>query len=60
MMIAENRRMWTLVALIVAAVLAFGALVFFTVREPAARPWDYGTTPFVPGKSPYSVHQGGR
>jgi hypothetical protein len=59
-MIPQNRRMWTLVAAIVAAVLAFGALVFFTVREPAAKPWDYGTTPFVPGKSPYSVQQVGR
>jgi hypothetical protein len=59
-MIPEKHRAWVLVALLVAAVLAVGALVFFSVREPAARPWDYGTTRFVPGQSPYSVHQGGR
>ncbi|MBI5499077.1 MAG: hypothetical protein HY907_02465 [Deltaproteobacteria bacterium] len=57
-MIPEDRRAWYLVALIIVLVLAFGALVYFKIREPAARPWDYGTTPFVPGQSQYGIHRG--
>jgi hypothetical protein len=55
--IPEKYRMLALWALIVAAILALGAFVFLSIREPQAKPWDYGTTPFVPGKSPYSTHQ---
>ena len=55
--IPEQYRMLALWALIVAAILALGAFVFLSVREPPARPWDYGTTPFVPGQSPYSTHR---
>jgi hypothetical protein len=57
-MIPEDRRPWYLVALIIALAFAFGALIYFKVREPAAKPWDYGTVPFVPGQSHYSTHRG--
>ena len=59
-MIAERRRIWYLVAAIVVAALVVGALVFLAFREPQAKPWDYGTTGFVPGQSPYSIHRGAR
>ena len=59
-MIAEQKRIWYLVAAIVVAVLVIGALVFLAVREPQARPWDYGTTGFVPGQSQYSIHRESR
>ena len=55
-----ERRMWYLVAALVAAVLAIGAAVFLWVKEPPAKPWDCGTTRFVPGQSPYSIHRGTR
>ncbi len=59
-MVAEEKRLWYLIAVLVAAVLAVGTLLFLVVREPAARPWDYGTAGFVPGQSPYSIHRGTR
>ena len=59
-MIAEGRRIWYLVAAIVIAALVVGALVFLAVREPQGRPWDYGTTGFVPGQSPYAIHRESR
>jgi hypothetical protein len=49
-------RMWLLVGALVALVLAAGTAVFLLVREPASRPFDYGTVPFVPGESQYGVH----
>jgi hypothetical protein len=55
--IPEKYRMLALWAVILAAIVAVGLLVFLAVREPSAKPWDYGTTPFVPGRSPYSTHQ---
>ena len=57
-MIPEDRRPWYLVAAIIALVLAIGAFVYLSVREPAARPFDYGTVPFVPGQSHYSTTRG--
>ena len=59
-MIAEHKRIWYLVAAIVVAVLVIGALVFLAVGEPRAKPWDYGTTGFVPGQSQYSIHRESR
>lgn len=57
-MIPEDRRAWYLVALIIALVFAIGGLIYFKVREPTTKPWDYGTTQFVPAQSPYSTHRG--
>lgn len=56
-MIPERRRLWFVIAAIIAAVIAFGALTFLLIREPGEKPWDYGTVEFVPGASQYSIHR---
>jgi hypothetical protein len=57
-MIPEDRRGWYLVALIIALVLAVGALVATQIKEPVSRPFDYGTAPFAPGQSHNSTTRG--
>jgi len=46
---------WVAIFISLVIVLIIGATAFYTVREQP-RDFDYGTVPFVPGKSHYSIH----
>lgn len=55
MTMKPTERIWIAVVVAIAAVIAVGALVFRAIETPTHRPFDYGTRPFVPGKSHYAI-----
>jgi len=50
-----TERIWIAVIISLAVVIAIGSLTFRIVDTPSHRSFDYGTRPFVPGKSRYAV-----
>lgn len=57
MALKPGERIWIAALLAIAVVVAIGALTFRMVETPAHRPFDYGTRPFVPGKSHWAVER---
>jgi hypothetical protein len=53
--IPKEFRIWIAVLVAIAVVILIGASVFNSVKTPAVRSWDYGSVPFVPAKSHYSI-----
>ncbi|MEW6440442.1 MAG: hypothetical protein AB1640_05840 [bacterium] len=49
---------WTIVLLICAFILTYGAIVFLTVGDRGPADWDFGAVPDVPGQSAYSMEKG--
>ena len=52
---ADRLKAWAVVLGICAAILAYGAIVFFAVGDKGPPAFDYGAVNFVPGGSPYTT-----
>lgn len=54
----ERLRSWLIVLLLCVFILAYGAIVFWTVGDRGPADWDFGALPDVPGESAFSMEKG--
>lgn len=53
-MASRNQRGWIIVLVICLGIVAWGLVNYWCIPD-AARQWDYGALPDVPGEGPYST-----